>query len=60
MNNHPPLILDSANVLAFAVVDNEVVYENRKTLPIIQAGRLMAPLNSNVDRLLWVECTSLF
>lgn len=32
MNNHPPSILDSAKVLAFAIVDNDVIYENRKTL----------------------------
>ena len=32
MNNIPPSILDSAKVLAFAVVDETVIYENRKTL----------------------------
>jgi hypothetical protein len=32
MNNHPPSTLDSAIVLSFAVVDNDVAYENRKTL----------------------------
>ena len=32
MKNTPPTTLDSANVLAFAIVDESVTYLNRRTL----------------------------